>query len=119
MQLESLFGPRLAFQDGMKKRKIKNRSAVPCAYVIEFCDLSSDLDRGLSLVAGLLEAMQDANDDISSETGHFVHEYLGKRAVLEHVFFGRSLISARLEASKLKAELWRIHKIRAAMKLRR
>ena len=103
----------------MKKRKTKNAPVLRGGYIIEFCDLSCDLDRGLSLIAALLEAVQDANPDFSSETGHFVNEYLGKRAVLEHVFFGRSLRSARLEASKLKAELWRISKIRAGMKLPR
>jgi hypothetical protein len=104
----------------MKKQMKKKPSMTSDARTIEFCDLSSDLDRRLSWAADLLERTHDENDpfqNIESETGHFLFEYLGKRAVLEHVFFGRSLRSVRLETSQLRAELWRLHKIRAKQKL--
>lgn len=88
---------------------------------LHFCDLSIDLDRRLEFLSHLLEVSRVYEDsilDIESETAHFLFEYLAKRAVLEHVFFGRPLGKLRLETSKLKAELWRVSKLKAAAALR-
>lgn len=90
--------------------------------ILEFCDLSYDLDTRLRFIADLAQAARSQElifEDCISEFGNDVLEYLGRRMVLEHVFFGRSLRFAQLETQKLKAELWRLQKIRAGLSLGR
>ena len=58
-------------------------------------------------------------DEHLPEVGYWIVGYLGKRIALEHVYFGRSLRGAEMDPLQLKAEVWRIEKVRAAQKLRR
>jgi len=84
--------------------------------VLEFCDLSYDLDSRLRFLADLTQATDPQKiifDDCLSECGHNIIEYLGRRTLLEHVFFGRSLRSVQLDDEQIKAELWRLYKIKA------
>jgi hypothetical protein len=86
---------------------------------LEFCDLSSELDRSLSFLArfsGNLSPLQDA--DLHEGYSEFIWDYLGKRAALEHVFWGRYLGTTEWDTLKLKAEVWRIRKIRATIALK-
>lgn len=83
-------------------------------------DLSVDLDRGLVFLGQLAETVHDCTVDqegLMTGFGCVVKEYIGKRVALEHVFFGRSLRTARIEESKLKAEVWRVQKIKAKSRL--
>ncbi len=81
---------------------------------IEFCDLSSELDRFLSFLIYLSEnSSSNVTSAESAGYGDFLSDYLGKRAALEHVFFNRYLGGSTWDELKLKAEIWRIRKIRA------
>jgi len=90
--------------------------------LIEFCDLSIDLDSRLRFYADLAQAADSQKiifDDCLAEFGHNVIEYLGRRTLLEHVFFGRSLKFVQLEDQQIKAELWRLQKIQASAVLKK
>jgi hypothetical protein len=89
--------------------------------ILEFCDLSYDLDARLRLLADLAQATESNRiifDDCLSELGNQLLEYLGKRVLLEHVFFGRNLKLIGLDHQEIKAEIWRLQKIRAAYSLK-
>ena len=104
-----------------RKRKDQNEPETQ-AYFVYFCDLSIDLDRRLGWMAQVLEMVKNEEDpfsDLSSESSQMIWEYLGKRAALEHVFFNRPIGRVNLEESKLKAEVWRVQKIKAAVLLKR
>jgi hypothetical protein len=87
---------------------------------LEFCDLSSDLDRTLRFLAHLSQMASNApNWEEQSGYGEFLWDYLGKRAALEHVFFDRYLHDIHWDEMKLKAEIWRLRKIHATLKIKR
>lgn len=85
-----------------------------------FKDLSHHLDYRLDWHAVLFSALESEllnEEKFTTELAEVLFEYLGQRAALEHVFLGRSLRNARLEKTKLAAEVWRYRKIqiRAAL----
>ena len=97
------------------------KSKIPPEH-IQFCDLSSHLDRSLSLLARLAEIAHSEHDTDENlpELGLSLSEYLGKRVVLEHVFFGRCIpVNGvnRLYELSLKAELWKVRKMKASAAL--
>ena len=88
---------------------------------IHYCDLSSNLDSKLRFFSDLAQATDPEKiifDDCMAEFGESVIEYLGKRTLLEHVFFGRTLTRVQLEDADVKAELWRLRKIKAGLSLK-
>jgi hypothetical protein len=104
----------------MKKKNKVIRSVAVKRREILFIDLSVDLDQGLSFVGHLAQnSIEDlsSSDGLVAEFGYLIIEYLGKRIALEHVFFGRSLRSAKIEDSKLRAEVWRLQKMKAKSEL--
>ena len=103
----------------MKKTKIQAVKKAKNEHIL-FLDLSIDLDRDLSFLGYLTENsnMEELpSEEMLPEVGYYIFEYLGKRVALEHVFFGRSLRRVRFDPSKLKAEVWRIQKIKAKANL--
>jgi len=89
--------------------------------ILEFCDLSHSLDSKLRLMADLTQASDSDRiifDDSLAAIGDELIEYLDKRILLEHVFFGRSIKRVQLESQKMKAEIWRLQKIKAAHQLK-
>ena len=77
---------------------------------IHYCDLSSELDQVLSFIAFLSQENEGY--------GEFLYDYLGRRAALEHVFFNRYLGGINWDELKMKAEVWRIQKLRASLQLK-
>ena len=101
----------------MKKRK-KEKVVPSAGYLIQFCDLSTDLDRKLRWLAELISVDEFETYSFGTETGHYLIEYLMRRAALEHVFLGRPLYEIQNDRSQLQAEIWRMNKIRARMNLK-
>lgn len=65
------------------------------AYPISWQDESASLDRRLGLIADLLGVVEDSPEGLDGqamrELGAAIRDYLRKREILEHAFFGRIL----------------------------
>lgn len=78
---------------------------------LDFVDESVHLDASLWLLAELCSAasnMEALSTQTLSELGNSIKNYLGKRLVLEHFFFGRTIHPLTLEDSLVRSELLRL-----------
>jgi len=87
----------------------KNRPLAHAEH-IQYCDLSAELDHILSFIAFLSQENEGY--------GEFLYDYLGRRAALEHVFFNRYIGGVTWDELKLKAEIWRVQKMKASLRLK-
>lgn len=93
----------------------RNKSGSHCFRCTQFnrqyIDLATGADAKLSMVAQLLDCASpngDPHANLLHEIGHSISEYLVKKRVIDHIFFGRTITSYQLSESDLRAEFLRV-----------
>ncbi len=89
---------------------MKGKSCIPIERnILQYCDLASDEDMKMRLVAALLlQTKYELAVDKVIEVGKLLDDYLNKKLVIDHHFWKRSLASSTLSVPELKAELSRL-----------
>ncbi len=81
-------------------------------FAMRYQDIVCQDDYRLRMIANLLLNIQDLECfDVESleEIAHTIDEYINRKIVREHYFFGRTLRSCTFDSVELGAEIHRVH----------
>lgn len=94
----------------MKATELKPCCALFRERAREYQDLAADLDRGARMVANLILSADSEQFDFGqlTEIGYYFENFLNRKLVHEHVFFGRHAGDCTLSDAELSGEIQRV-----------